>query len=104
MNTRALWAMIKIADQLGQADPELAAMIHLLPSRMHLQPATIEFLSKLQARAKAMHRERPLLINTAQGTRLRRPDLIDLILQRQRDRAKWKKELADEEFAGGSQR
>jgi hypothetical protein len=97
--------MIKIADQLGQTDPEeLAAMMHLLPSRMRLQQATIEFLGKLQARAKAMHRERPLLINTAQGTRLRRPDFIDAILERQRTRAKMTRELADEEFAGGSQR
>jgi len=105
MNTRALLAMIKIADQLGQADPEeLAAMMHLLPSKMHLRPSSIDFLSKLQARAKAMHRQRPLLINTGRGTRLRRPDFIDTILERQRTRAKWRKDLADEEFAGGSQR
>jgi hypothetical protein len=71
---------------------------------MHLHPNSIDFLSKLQARAKAMHRERPLLINTGRGTRIRRPDFIDAILERQRTRAKWKKDLADEEFAGGSQR
>ena len=103
MYSRALWALTKIADQIGQADPEqLAAKLHLFPSTRHLHPATLDLLIRFLVRAKAMHRERPLLINTSGGTRLRRPDLIDMILDRQRTRTRMNQELRHEEFASGS--
>jgi hypothetical protein len=104
MNYRAIFAMIKIADQIGQTDPdELAAKMHMLPTTHHLPPSVVEFLSNIQARAKAMHRERPLLINTAQGYQLRRPDWIDVVLHHQRTRSRMNQEMQNEEFASSSQ-
>jgi hypothetical protein len=92
MNYRALFAMIKIADQIGQTDPnELAAMLHWFPKTLHLPQASLDFLSKLQARANANSRQRQLL-----GTR---PNLI----HKHRTQSRMNEDLSHEEFAAGSQ-
>jgi acyl-coenzyme A synthetase/AMP-(fatty) acid ligase len=100
MNYRALFAMIKIADQIGQTDPhELSAMLSLFPKTLHLPQASLEVLSKLQARVRANNRQRPIG-NGAGNIVVRRPGPMDKHLEKQRTRARMNEDIAHEEFVG----
>src|SRR5262249_38519294 len=103
MNYRALFAMIKMADRIGQTDPEhLAAMLSLFPKTLHLPPSLLEFLSKLQVRAKANSRQRQIG-SRASTSVARKPAPLNNPLERHRTRARMNDDLMREEFASGSQ-
>ena len=98
MNYRAILAMIKIADQIGQTDPHhLDAMLSLFPKTLHLPPASLEFLSKVRARAQANSRRGPVG-NGAGNIVVRKPGPMDRHLERQRTRARMNEDMVHEEF------
>lgn len=100
MNHRTLWAMFKLADQIGQTDPDhLAAMLHLFPTTLHLPPSSLAFLSNLQARARLNSRQR-LAGDGAGNIVARKPGPMDRHLEKNRTRTRMKDDLAHAEFVG----